>query len=705
MSKHPLDFLSGGGEMGALLRSHDWASTPLGDPNTWPQSLRTAVRLMLNTRHPIFIFWGEDGLCFYNDAYRQSIGPERHPSAIGRPAFDVWAEIWPIIGPQIKQVMAGKGATWHENHLVPITRYGRYEDVYWTYSYGPIDDENSPTGVGGVLVVCTETTQAVLAARRYRFLTELGDLIRNVTTPEQVLAHTASMLGQHLKASCVGYADVDPSGEHAVVDNDWTAEGCASVVGRHRLDQYGKAMSAELRAGRTVRVNDTTTSLLTAGAETGKAFAQIHTRAFIDVPIVKRGSLVGLLFVLSETPRDWGDNEVLLIEDVAERTWEAVERCRAESALRQTDRRKDEFLAMLAHELRNPLAPISAAAELLKLIKPDEARLKHTSDIIGRQVRHMTSLVDDLLDVSRVTRGLVELDMVPVDIKHIVNDAVEQVNPLIHARRHHLVMRVPPESAKVTGDAKRLVQILANLLTNAAKYTPEGGHIVLTTEVHERRVVLRVQDNGVGIAPELVTRIFDLFAQAERTSDRSSGGLGLGLALVKSLVELHGGTVECASEGIGRGSMFTVCLPRLPEPDEHPDRHTEHPHPDSARRSLKVMVVDDNVDAAQMLAMVLEASAHKVIMEHDSMRALARARTEAPQVCLIDIGLPGIDGNELAKRLRAEPATAGAVLIAITGYGQEHDRQKSFAAGFDHHMVKPVDLAKLTAMLADLSAA
>jgi PAS domain S-box-containing protein len=373
----------------------------------------------------------------------------------------------------------------------------------------------------------------------------------------------------------------------------------------------------------------------------------------------------------------------------------------AENEMRQANQRKDEFLAMLAHELRNPLAPISAAADLLSFSGLDEKRIKQASQIISRQVHHMTSLIDDLLDVSRVTRGLVMLDKETLDAKHIVTDAVEQVRPLIEARRHHLAMHMPPESALVFGDPKRLVQVITNLLNNAAKYTPEGGSIVLTIEVEEKHVMLAVADNGIGMAPELVARAFELFAQGERTSERSHGGLGVGLAVVKSLVELHQGTVTAQSKGIGEGSKFIVCLPRIAkraEPSVLRQGGLVH-----AKKGLRLMVVDDNVDAASMLAMYLKAAGHEVFVEHDSRRALERARIEAPDVCLLDIGLPGMDGNELACRIRAQPETANAVLIAVTGYGQEHDRKNTASAGFHHHFVKPVDSSKLTSLLATLS--
>ena len=372
-----------------------------------------------------------------------------------------------------------------------------------------------------------------------------------------------------------------------------------------------------------------------------------------------------------------------------------------EEKLREADRRKDDFLAMLAHELRNPLAPISAAADLLKLGKLDDACVRQTSELIGRQVKHMTSLVDDLLDVSRVTRGLVDLRKAPVDVRDIVRDAVEQVNPLMISRRHHLTLQLPPEIAVVMGDQKRLVQVIGNLLTNAAKYTHEGGNILFKAEVVPGQVVLTVEDDGIGMAPGLVGRVFDLFAQAERTSDRSSGGLGLGLALVKSLVELHGGEVTCRSKGPGKGSRFTVCLP-LAAPAAALLRGRNAGAPLRSIKPLKIMLVDDNLDAAEMLSMFLEASGHQIIVEHGSRRALERAQVELPDVCLLDIGLPEMDGNELAQRLRGISTTAGIVLIAVTGYGQDRDREASMAAGFDHHLVKPVDTDRLATVLAGI---
>lgn len=365
------------------------------------------------------------------------------------------------------------------------------------------------------------------------------------------------------------------------------------------------------------------------------------------------------------------------------------------------DGRKDEFLAMLAHELRNPLAPISAAASLLALGIHEEACIKQMSEIISRQVRHMSSLIDDLLDVSRVTRGLVEFDKVAVEAKRIVSDAVEQVRPLLEFRRHRLTLDLSPESAAVSGDPKRLIQVVTNLLNNAAKYTPAGGNIALKLEVLPDSVLLTVTDDGVGMTPGLLDRAFELFVQEARTPDRSQGGLGLGLAFVNSIVELHGGTVTAQSAGLGSGSTFIVCLPRLAALEATLFHGCRHPQ-NTIGEPLRILVVDDNTDAGNTLAMLLGALGHMVVVEADGLSALARAKEKPFDVGLFDIGLPDITGSELARRIRAHPSTAAMTLLAVTGYGQKQDEIDSAAAGFDHHLVKPVNTERLSTLLASL---
>ena len=374
----------------------------------------------------------------------------------------------------------------------------------------------------------------------------------------------------------------------------------------------------------------------------------------------------------------------------------------AERELRAADQRKDEFLAMLAHELRNPLAPIATAASLLAMAAQDPARVRQVGAVISRQAAHMTGLVDDLLDVSRVTRGLVSLSTQVLDLRKVVDDAAEQIRPLIATRRHTVVLDQPLDAATVKGDHKRLVQVVANLLNNANKYTPEGGRIELRLRQDDGDYVLTVSDDGIGMEPALVARVFDLFSQAERTPDRSQGGLGLGLALAKSLVELHGGSVQAESAGLGKGSSFTVRLPRHTQ--DLPVSIAQSRGQATAATPLKVLLVDDNLDAAHTLQLFLGAGGHTVEVAYCGADAVDVARVFEPDVCLLDIGLPDFDGNELARRLRRMPQSTGATLIAMTGYGRQQDREAAMAAGFDHYMVKPVNTVELSDRLAEVAA-
>ncbi|QBE66968.1 response regulator [Pseudoduganella lutea] len=381
-----------------------------------------------------------------------------------------------------------------------------------------------------------------------------------------------------------------------------------------------------------------------------------------------------------------------------------LERDTAAASLQAADRRKDEFLAMLAHELRNPLAPISSGAQVLKMAHADNPAIARTAEIIARQVEHMTRLIDDLLDVSRVTRGLVKLNRQPLDLRTVVEDAVEQAYPLFKSKRQQLELDIPHAAMGINADHKRMVQVVANLLNNAAKYTQEYGHIRVQLERDGEQVRLVVADDGIGMTPELVARVFELFTQAERTSDRSQGGLGLGLALARTLVTLHGGTLRAESAGLDQGSAFTVELP-YEEPPAQPGGVGSTPAPGAkaARPGrLRCLVVDDNVDAAQTLALFLEAAGHVVHVAFRAAEALELGRRHAPQLCFLDIGLPDTDGNELARQLRVLPQTAHAQLVAVTGYGRKEDQEKSIAAGFDQYFVKPMDTAKLVQLLAAL---
>ena len=373
---------------------------------------------------------------------------------------------------------------------------------------------------------------------------------------------------------------------------------------------------------------------------------------------------------------------------------DVTDRMQATENLRNADRQKDEFLAMLAHELRNPLAPISAAAEILTLTSVDQTLLRRTAEIIKRQITHLVGLVDDLLDVSRVTTGLITTDMATVNVKEVIGEAIEQCNPAINSRQHSISLEAPAEDILISGDHKRMVQVFTNILVNAAKFTPNGGTITASINVTEELAIINIVDNGKGIAPDLLPRIFDLFAQGKRTVDRAQGGLGIGLALVKSLVEIHGGTVKAFSTPDVKGSRFEIQLPRLYA--ELKPRSIQEPTVGSAKH---ILIVDDNKDAANTLAEMLRAKGHTANVEYTAVGAIERAVATPHHVFLLDIGLPEMDGNALVRYLKAQPATASALMIAVTGYGAEQNRRDAFAAGFDDYFVKPLDIDELLSRL------
>jgi PAS domain S-box-containing protein len=415
------------------------------------------------------------------------------------------------------------------------------------------------------------------------------------------------------------------------------------------------------------------------------------------------GTLVPVLAAMNRIRVD-DDNHVhcLIVTDLSEQ--------RRRDQLVVEGRRKDEFLAMLAHELRNPIAPIRYAVERLGARESTPARLKWASDVISRQVDQLTRLVDDLLDVSRITRGKISLDRTPVEVEAIMARAIEAVRPVLEERKQDLRVTRPAERLTVDGDATRLTQVVSNLLNNAAKFTPERGQITISVDSEagpggQRWVRIAVTDNGVGITPSILPEMFNLFAQADTAPGRSRGGLGIGLTLVRSFVEMHGGTVTGESGGPGRGSTFVVRLPLLPEPNQRvraseSDRSVSRV---SAVVPRKVLVVDDNPDVADSLAGWLSDCGHDVRVAATGELALAEAEAFRPDLMLIDVALPGINGHETARRVRAIPGLEDVVLVAVTGYGQEGDRHRSLDAGFDQHLVKPLSDEGLSNLLESLS--
>jgi signal transduction histidine kinase/CheY-like chemotaxis protein len=429
---------------------------------------------------------------------------------------------------------------------------------------------------------------------------------------------------------------------------------------------------------------------------------ETHCIAF--EPLLARGRILGVLaLALWSSGREFDADTLAMATELAGRAATALDNALLYGKIQEEDRRKDEFLAMLAHELRNPLAPISNAVHILQMADQSPAKVGWATEVIGRQLKQLVRLVDDLLDVSRVTRGKIELRMESIDAGEVVVAAVETSRPYVDALEHTLTVLLPPEQLLLKGDFARVAQILANLINNAAKYTDRGGRISVSVAREGSEIVFRVRDTGVGIPKELLSSIFEPFTQIDRTLDRSRGGLGLGLTLVRRLVEKHGGRVQAASDGLGLGSEFTVALPAA-APARQTDQGAREPAPTFAAEplGLRVLVVDDNRDVAESTAVLLRMSGCDVHVVYDGDEALRAMPRVGPDAVLLDIGLPRINGYEVAERIRAQPEYRRTLLVAISGYGQHEHKLQSQRVGFDYHIVKPIDPPVLTGLLASL---
>ena len=422
----------------------------------------------------------------------------------------------------------------------------------------------------------------------------------------------------------------------------------------------------------------------------------------VFLPLRARGRILGVLIASRErSRRTFTPADLTMAEALAARAAIALDNARLYKEVENADRQKNEFLSMLAHELRNPLAPIRNALTFLRMSGENDPDVIWARELIDRQVTHLVRLVDDLLDVSRITRGKIRIELAGVDLATVISAAVETSRPLIEAGSHRLEVFLPDEPLWVNADQARLSQVLANLLNNAAKYTPEGGLITVSAAKVGSEAHICVRDNGMGIPAEMLAKVFDLFTQVDRSLDRSQGGLGIGLTLVQRLVELHGGHVQVTSEGPGHGSEFTICLPlALAAPPSEGDERPETQGAVLPAQQLKILVVDDNAEAADSLARLLRLEGHQVACAYDGTSAVELADSFRPNVAVLDLGLPGIDGYEVAKRLRTDQEQRHLVLFALSGYGQEEDHRRSFQAGFDKHFNKPLDFPRLKQALA-----
>jgi signal transduction histidine kinase len=829
----PLWFLREGGVTGQTAREVDWKATALGAPEGWPATLKTTLATMFCARQPMFLWWGPELIQFYNDAYLPSFGRGKHPRAMGQRGRECWHEIWPIIGPQIDDVMERARSSFNEDALVPIFRNGKIEEVYWTYTYSPVFGEDG--AVAGTLVISTETTNRVLGERRSNLLHALvgetsvasdrATLMAKVLevidrAPADIpfaafverasgaaaLTPAATVgLAPHAVTSLVAQLDVaipgvlgrepwlmpllevapgpgEAHGEVFISPLSLTKGEAQSflvfgvspqlsfddgyrrfleqvkghlLVATTRVDEALRRTAVELERRNLLEQAPVATALMVGPDHVfelaNPAYRQMVARpdivgkTYIEVfPELAGTPLPGILDRVYETGEPFVTSEIRVpiargagpdqdsfftfnLEPIRNATGavyammavavdithqvrarQALEKAQVEREgllreLESASRAKDEFLAMLGHELRNPLSPIVTALHLMRL-KTDDRAL-HEQAIIERQVNHLVRLVDDLLDVAKIARGQVQLRRETVDVMEVVGKAIEMASDLLERRHHRLKLTGDRGRFFCNADPVRLAQVVANLLTNSAKYTNPHGRVSVRVSGTDDEIAISVTDDGIGMSPEMLPRVFTLFEQPHRTSDgadgadRARGGLGIGLALVKNLVALHGGSVSAQSDGPGQGSTFTVRLPATRgAPARDAERPAAAPHAPHAKR---ILVVDDNVDAAEILAESLVLAGHRVEVAIEPLGALEIAARFSPEIAVLDIGLPVIDGYELARRLRAVPGCESCRMIALTGYGQEHDRQRSRDAGFHRHLVKPFDVDRLIALVAD----
>ncbi len=554
----------------------------------------------------------------------------------------------------------------------------------------------------------TDIDDTKRAEETAKFLAEASATLADLGDPDSTLQKVAGLAVPHFADWCtvdlveddgqlrrLAAAHVDPS----------KVELARELHRRYPPDPHAPlGVWNIIRTGESEIVSEITDELLeatTPDAEVRALVRELGLRSYLGVPLAARGKTRGVLtFIAAESGRRYNAFDLAVAEDLARRAAVAIENAYLYSALQEEDRRKDEFLATLAHELRNPLAPIRNGLQVLKLLDLNDESAEQSRAMMERQLEHLVRLVDDLLDVSRVSRGKIELRKERIDLARIVDAALETSAPAIQARGHQLSVVLPDEPVFVEVDRTRLAQAVGNLLHNAAKYTDPGGQIALSVEGRGGEAVICVKDTGVGIPSAMLPKIFDLFTQVDRSLEKAQGGLGIGLTLVRRMVELHGGSVEASSAGQERGSEFSIRLPLAPSATRASTAHEGVREPSGAALPRRILVVDDNVDAAASLAMMLRMMGHEAQTAHDGLAAVEVAASWQPDVILLDIGMPRLNGYDACRQIRERPCGRDFFIVALTGWGQDEDKRRSKEAGFNAHLVKPIDLAALDGLLA-----
>jgi PAS domain S-box-containing protein len=648
------------GDMAQRIRARDWSAS-LGARAEWPQALRAGIDLLLDTRHAAFIAWGDRLVTLYNDAAASLLG-STHPHSLGMPFRQVFAEAWSELEPLASATLRGE-AQYVEDRAVLLPGQTGFPQNWYSLSFTPLRDDAGT--IRGFFCVVFDTTPRVLSTQatrqqeqkarresdaRYRTLFNCID---------EGFCVIEVAFDEDSKAADYRFLETNPAFEHQTGLTNATGKwmrALAPLHEQHWFDNYGRV------------------------ARTGE-----HSR------FIEHARALGRWFnVFAFRVGLPGQNQVaMLFSDITDRV-------EADEALRTADRRKDEFLATLAHELRNPLAPLRNGLQIARRCVT-EPNLHRTLDMMDRQLSHLVRLVDDLMDVGRISSGKMELHRQPLLLSRVIHGSIEAARVCVETRRHHLTVEGDAADLYVLGDPDRLMQVFTNLLSNACKYTDPGGEIRVLILRQGGDAVVKVTDNGIGIPPSDTARVFQLFSQVRAHQPLHEGGLGIGLSLVRSLVSLHGGSVEASSGGTGRGSTFTVQLPLLRDAPLGTSATAKAVAPQS--RPKRVVVADDNLDAVSTLAEMLRMQGHEVWVASDGAEAVEHANSHHPDAILLDLGMPRIDGLEAARRIRALPGGEQPLIVALTGWGQHADRERTHAAGFDVHLVKPADPEEIVGLI------
>lgn len=645
--------------MASLINGYDWKNHPLGEISTWPHALTNIVDTMLASHFPMNIAWGEEGYYIYNDGYIP-IQADKHPHALGSTLNQVWGEISPELKVLITKARNGE-SSYFEDLRVPLLKNGKLEDAYFTFSCCGVRGDAG--NIEGFYTVCLDTTASFLAKQ-----THISENERLRSMFEQAPGFMALLRGPTHIYEVANDAALALMGDRGNIIGKSVAEAIPEAAEQGFLGLLDQVyQTGEPFVGRDIR--------LAVARVPGKPPVEIYMD-FVYQPIFDaRQQITGIMA----------------------QGHEITDAHFAREALMAGDRQKDQFIATLAHELRNPLAPIRTAAHLLELPNVTPERRDKACGVISRQVEHMSKLLDDLLDVARIARNQVRLANECVSVETIVAAAIETARPLIEKKEQKIIVR-QHGLIQLDGDPVRLTQVLSNLICNAAKYTDCGGELIVSTRRDGDQCQISVADNGIGISQEALGTIFTMFSQEVDVIDRSEGGLGMGLGIVKGLVALHGGSVYAESKGRGEGCTFTVVLPCSLRKDALGG--TAPPKSGLLRMAaLKILLADDNTDLVNTLTELMEMLGHKVVTAGNGHDALTRARKERPDVAVLDIGMPGMNGYEVAKAIRTEEWGRTITLIAATGWGTAEDQEKAKSAGFDFHLAKPFAIDKLQTML------